>query len=698
MTMRNRTPQNFTFTNLTRTKILILFLATALMLSSLSLSALAADERPGSQEAFDAVFVLDTSYSMNHADPDKMATEVVRMFMDISDASRTRVGFAAYNHKIVSSMPLTPISVASKKDEIKQRISGLHRAGYTDLGLGLLTGSKLLTAPASSGATESDKRKPFLILLSDGETDFGPYQQSRTKDDSSKDSDSAIEMAQKYSYPIYTIGLNHDGTLNPDELKRIAQNTGGAFYTTSSAEDLPEIFNQIFAKEMRSVLMPLAGVTASGQLQEVQVDIPNSSMSEANLILLSAKPLKDAQLFYSSKNIRLFKSNSYSLLKITAPKQGKATLKFKGSPGDLIKISLLGSYSMEAVAKLPDGEPVKGQPAAIEVHLVDTASDEILQEKELYQGVKAELVILNKATSTEEIVAMKNDGQRLFAQHTFTATGQYEWFVRLEGEAFFRNTEIHTQAIANLAPTVQGAQQLNLIKEDGQTELDLNQLFHDGNGDPLSFALQEQTGKAVQSELTGNYLTISPRQTGDSKLVILATDTEGEQATAYLELSIASKYTLLKWLIVGGLALVLIGIGLFLWFRPKPTFAGKLEGYFLSTGSGSDIPVKSWPLTAFSGRTVNLGELFSSLDVNEPLPEAKNIHFTAGKNGTLVVQNKSRCSLVRNRTPLPAGKQETLEYNDKLYITFEDGITELELRYKAIKPSTNIYTRADTPA
>ncbi|GGG14835.1 hypothetical protein GCM10010913_40880 [Paenibacillus aceti] len=47
-----------------------------------------------------------------------------------------------------------------------------------------------------------------------------------------------------------------------------------------------------------------------------------------------------------------------------------------------------------------------------------------------------------------------------------------------------------------------------------------------------------------------------------------------------------------------------------------------------------------------------------------------------------------------NRTPLPKNKKEILEYNDKLYITFEDGITEIELRYKAIKPATNIFIRS----
>lgn len=692
--VQKKNRQSFAFSIISRTIFLFLLLAVTICPFSVPVQAAGQQQKPQNQEAFDAIFVLDTSYSMNHADPDKMAGEVVRMFMDISDASRTRIGFAAYNHQIVKSMPLTPISVASKRDEIKRQIEGLRRTGYTDLGLGLLTGSKLLMASANDEQTEG--RKPFLILLSDGETDFGPYRQSRTKEDSAKDSDAAIKMAQKNGYPIYTIGLNHDGTVNPDELKRIAQSTGGAFYTTSSADDLPEIFNQIFAREMRSVLMPVAGVTASGKLQEVQVEIPSSSMSEANIILLSARPLKDAQLFYESKNIRLFKSNSYTLLKITAPKKGTATLKFKGSSGDLVKISLLGSYAMEAKARLTDGKAIKGKPAGIEALLIDASSNEPLQEKELYQGLSAELVVLDKTANTETAVEMKNEGTSFYTEHTFSASGEYEWYVKMEGDTFFRNTPATVQKIVNLAPVVQGKEQLQLTKEDGLTELDLNTLFLDENGDKLSFALQDAAGKAARAELAGDQLYISPLRTGGSELTITATDPEGAQVTAHLALKIKSKYTVLKWSIAGGLVLALIGVALYFWLRPKPAFAGKLEGYFLATASGSEVPVKSWPLTSFPGRTVNLGELFQSLDVNEPLPEARNIFFTAGKGGTLIVQNKSRCSLVRNRTPLANNKRETLEYNDKLYITFEDGITELELRYKAIKPSTNIYTRADT--
>src|SRR5690606_25895455 len=118
--------------------------------------------------------------------------------------------------------------------------------------------------------------------------------------------------------------------------------------------------------------------------------------------------------------------------------------------------------------------------------------------------------------------------------------------------------------------------------------------------------------------------------------------------------------TVLKWSIAGGILLLAATVGLFLWLRPKPGFTGKLEGYFLATASGSEVPVKSWPLTSFEGRKVTLLELFVSLDVHEPLPEAEHIVFTPGKDGKLIVKNTSRSSLVRNRTPLPKDKKEAL--------------------------------------
>ncbi|WP_019637163.1 VWA domain-containing protein [Paenibacillus fonticola] len=648
-------------------------------------------------DAFDAVFVLDISYSMNKADPGKIANEVIHMFMDMSEASRTRIGFVAYNDQIVASKPLTSISVAANKAELKQKIAGLRRSGYTDLGLGLRTGGNLITSKADTG--DQGGRKPFMILLSDGETDFGPGSRSRrTADDSAKDVEIAISKAQQDGYPIYTIGLNHDGTVNPNELERIANETGGASYITSSADDLPEIFNRIFAAEMRSVLHPIAGVTATGQLQELQVDIPNSSMKEANLILLSEHPLKETQLFYSSENIRMFKSGSYTLVKVLQPKKGTAKLKFRGTAGDLIKINLLGSYELELKAAITNEEVIKGHPAAIEAYLTDSMTQERLMEQEVYQSLKGRLVVTSLDTNDEVIVEMNNEKTRFYTEYTFPVSGNYTWQVRLDGPSFFRYGTVHEQSIVNKEPYVYGNEQLEVIKENGEAVLNLSDLFLDENGDALTYEVHAGDGpdKTMNSELSGDKLVLSPLRTGQTHINLTATDPEGGTATAVLAITVKSKYTTLLWSIAAGAVLLAAAAGLYWWLRPKPGFAGKLEGYFLATASGSEVPVKSWPLTSFPGRKVSLLELFVSLDVHEPLPEAEQIVFMPGKGGKLLVKNTSRSSLVRNRTPLPKNKKEVLEYNDKLYITFEDGITEIELRYKAIKPNTNIFIRTDS--
>jgi len=643
-------------------------------------------------DAFDAVFVLDTSYSMNHADPDKISSELFRMFMDLSDAGRTRIGYIAYNHQIVASRELTPMSVASNKTKLKQEIEALRRTGYTDLGLGLKAGGNLLNI-ASAGDRDNGS-KPFMVLLSDGGTDFGPNASSgRTEKDSAKDIEAAIKKARQDGYPIYTIGLNHDGTVNPDELERIASETGGTSYITSSAADLPEIFNRIFAVEMRSVLMPIAAVTATGQLQEVQVDIPNSSMKEANLILLSEHPLKEAQLHYSSENIRMFKSGTYTLIKVKQPEKGKAQIKFRGTSGDLIKINLLGSYALEAEAKITDDKPVKGKPVHFEASLI-TPAGEPVTDYEVYASMTAELAITNKSSNETVNVKMDYRDGRYYAEHIFPDSAAYEWNIRMNGPSFYREGGKQEQWIQNSAPIVSGSQDIHVVKEDGESSLKLEELFTDENGDPLTYQISEANSEKVKAGLSDGILTITPLNTGESEITVTATDPEGAEAKAVLKVSVSSKYTVLIWSAAGALAAILLGAGLYLWLRPKPAFTGKLEGYFLATASGSEVPVKYWALTSFQSRKITLLDLFRSLDVNEPLPEAAQIVFTPAKGGKLKVKHMTRCSLVRNRTPILKNKQEILEYNDKLYITFEDGVTEIELRYKPIKPSTNIFIRS----
>ncbi|WDM20904.1 VWA domain-containing protein [Paenibacillus polymyxa] len=644
-------------------------------------------------EGYDAVFVLDTSYSMRDTDPEGIAAEVINMFMDLSDADRTRVGFVAYNHHVVASKPLTSIAVAAQKSQIQQEIRTLNRSGYTDLGLGLRKGSELLAAGASQG------RQPFMILLSDGETDFGASSGSRSKGDSNNDVSSVIKSAQTKGYPVYTIGLNHDGTVNRQELERIASQTGGASFITSSAEDLPEILNRIFASQIRSKLVPIAAITTTGEMQELTVTLPDSSMEEANLVVLSEHPLLETQLYSNSENVRRYKSSRYAILKIEHPQAGKVKLKLRGIRGDLVKINLLGSYRLEAEATMGakqatathGDKPVqllKGQATPFQAQLLLPDSQKLTDEA-VYTSLQAHIIVTPKGGTAKKVPMTYKSGA-FYTEYAFPQTGDYTWQLSLDSPQWYRKGTVHKVHAANAAPQVLKDLTIHLVKEDGDSRRSLSDFMVDPNHDQLDYKLDSETsGDTVHAEINGNDLLLSELHTGDSQLKITATDPEGASSSATLTVSVQSRYTAIKWTV----ALSVVVAALLYWFlRPKPQFAGRIEGYFLATASGQEIPVKSWPLTSFPGRKVSLQELFRTLDVHEPLPEAERIVFSAGKKGSLIVKHDTRCALQHGKIRLARNKKAAMEYSDKLYITFEDGVTEIELRYKAIKPNTSVYT------
>ena len=669
-------------------KSMIFLLTTCLLfLTSSALIPIHTLAQADSAQGIDAVFVMDVSYSMNETDKEGIASEVVNMFMDMSDSERTRIGFVAYNDRIVASEPLTSLAEPGQKEKLKRQIGSLRRYGYTDLGLGLKKGAEI------AGKGNGQGHKPFIILLSDGGTDFGNAYTGRTIADSNQDVERVIQQANKQGYRIYTIGLNHDGSVNEKQLKTIAAKTGGTSYITTSAEELPDIFNRIFADQIQSVLVPIAALTATGDLQEVKVPLPNSSMSEANLILLSQSPLLESQLYNSTKNARFYKSGKYTLMKIPEPRKGELLLKFRGMTGDVIKVNLLGSYNMRAGGELTSKEATKGLPTAFAARLYSLPNKLPLEDKDVYTDVQAELVITNRQTKQKERVQMTNNGTSFSAEHRFRISGKYDWKIIMNGPHFFRETAGSMLEIVNKAPVLSGQNQISVVKEDGEAKLNFGDYFTDPNGEELTYKIVSRDHEdRMEARVDGAAFVLSPLRSGSSEITVTATDPEGGTVTGKLYVTISSVWE--RYWIIGGcvLAALIVLLALYMLLRPKPTFTGRLEGYFLNTASGNEVPVKYWPLTSFGKtRKVSLQQLFARLDVNEPLPEAAHILFEAGKNGTLRIKHRTNCTVAKGRTPVKPNDTVTLEYNDKLYITFEDGITEIELRFKAVKQGAVSY-------
>ena len=189
----------------------------------------------------DIVMVLDVSRSMITADPNRIANTAMNMFINKLEPERDRVGVVAYAGRVTYSRGLYTIC-EDHLPNLQQDIINLEYASWTDHPLGILEAIRILQADYCNYGV----RQPLIIFLTDGNLNVVPYA-VRTTEDAKEDKLYAIALAQKYGFPIYSIGLNVDGQLDRRYTEVIAQETGGIAFEAVSASELPDILDKIFS-------------------------------------------------------------------------------------------------------------------------------------------------------------------------------------------------------------------------------------------------------------------------------------------------------------------------------------------------------------------------------------------------------------------------------------------------------------------
>ncbi|MFD2875240.1 hypothetical protein ACFTAO_03550 [Paenibacillus rhizoplanae] len=80
---------------------------------------------------------------------------------------------------------------------------------------------------------------------------------------------------------------------------------------------------------MKLKVVPVPSITANGDYQEVTVNVPNGSVLEANISIMSSKPVTaklsnpaGKEVAIPSDKVLLSKSSSYTLIKLLSPEEG----------------------------------------------------------------------------------------------------------------------------------------------------------------------------------------------------------------------------------------------------------------------------------------------------------------------------------------------------------------------------------------
>ncbi|GGH65119.1 hypothetical protein GCM10008014_44190 [Paenibacillus silvae] len=416
--------------------LVLLALLTLLLPSALLPQAEAAQTQTS---GIDAVLVADVSNSMNTSDRDKISNEAMKMFIDMLPTVGDKVGIVAYTDQVEREKAMLEIQSDADKSNLKDFIDQLGRGPYTDISVGVAEAMNIL----NHGADPS--HSPMIVLLADGNNDFNKSK-GRTQAQSDADLAKAVKDAQAKGIPVYTIGLNADGKLNKNALADLAKQTGGKSFITDTPDDLPQILSEIFADHAKLNVVKLPSVTANGSYQEVTVNVPNDSVLEANISIMSSKPVQVQLTDPSGKSInlnsneaKLSTSKSYSLVKLLKPQEGDWKLRVKGAPKDSIDINLLFNYDLQLVADpIKTKSYTKGDKIDLAARLENGGQP--LQDNDLYADMKATLVVQDKDTGKTEQQPLKNTGSGFTGTFEVPDNHNYELIIRAEEDSFYRES------------------------------------------------------------------------------------------------------------------------------------------------------------------------------------------------------------------------------------------------------------------
>lgn len=424
------------------TSFMYILLALVLCLTQLpsTMFAASATTSPNnSTTSVDAVLVLDASNSMKSSDPQQLGSEAMKLFIDMLPSQGDRVGIVSYTDRIEREKALTAIQSADDKTELKSFIDGLTRGAYTDISVGMKEAVTILQDNAQQG------HEPMIVLFADGNNQLNSNS-GRSNSQADTDLNTAVEQAKKDGYPVYTIGLNADGKLNQEALKKIADDTGGKSFVTTSAEELPEILSEIFADHQEVNVVPVDSITGNGQFQDVKIHIPNANVKEANISIMSSEavevklvdPSGNAVTVPSDK-VSMSTSKSYSLVKLLSPEQGDWKLQVKGVDQDKIDINLVFNYNLElALDPIPTKAYSKGDKIDIVSYL--TSGGQKLTDNSQASSMKAVLNVTDVDTGTTSQVPLTTDGSEFKGTFEVPDNHVYQLVARAEEQSFYRET------------------------------------------------------------------------------------------------------------------------------------------------------------------------------------------------------------------------------------------------------------------
>lgn len=628
----------------------------------------------GQSSGMDAILVLDLSGSMKQTDPEKVALEGAKLFIDMMASSGSRAGFVAFTDKIVQTYNLSTISSVDDKKNIKDAIDILDYSGDTDIGAAANKAIQMLEEASDVG------NKKMILLFTDGETDLPKGVPSETEAEavSFEQANATIASAEAEGIPIYTVGLNANGQVDTALITNMANSTGAKNNIVTSASELPAIFNDIFADFVESEINDLGVITIadSNTFEERTFNIPNDSVLEANIVMitggtgnLTELELKDSRgNIYQpdGNNIILSMSGNYNMLKMLAPSSGDWILRIKGDQGCEIHVNLLFNYDINLKATAVDDGT--GTNAKVTANLVKNGA--LISDDALYNQMTT-VANITREDGTTSVIPMDLQNNNFICDVPTDPGETIKIIVHAEGANMYRDSdEIEftaagiptSQAILReLGPIPSPIVVKGVIIGTAKTSLDLSDYWE--SSDPsevkITYRAEVENDSLARAEISGSNLAIYGKEKGNTKVIVYASDSVGNSSmqTADVEIKGILGSIIPIIIIAGAIVLIIIVLIILLTVGSKP-----LQGYLYYSVStdGTSFGREEVLALSFMGKEEKLGNI--ATDTILTFMDLQKVIISGNKTG-ITVTNKSKSCEVKDQFGASRKKIALLEGN-----------------------------------
>lgn len=571
----------------------------------------------------EVVFLLDSSISMNKENRDKLAIDAVRQAV-CSLPSNYKKGLVIYNTGIKTMIPF-----GEDMEKWDQALDEVTCSGYTNAGEAM--------QQAIGMFSDSESINRYVVMLTDGEIDMPSRDE---KEFSRLQYERAVKAARDKGIKIFIIAIGAEWGGTEIHIFDGAEATDGAIYWEGQSGSPSKIVNRILYERFQFPCRVLDNVEQSGGT--IYAELPAPGAECVRILLLSGQEMPKLSVDCDAGESMIKTGQNFAVIEILKP---------------------------------------VGQSVVINSETEDALDMEVY------------MVVEYKAEIETQITYRREPEDSAGQPETGVEPSKYKHFADIEislagrqgnpwNNAYYEGREISftVDGVSTVGNIHNGSIWYSVQVEDLQKielELDFSgfsERFEIQQPVTITFSLPEYPQPELpQTESKLDYRPL---------LVILVTLTLS--LTVLLVLAVMkngkTKIYMMQSETVGGIVKKEEIKGC--------VFTGKLNIYVLQTPGGDDIPPLAYRLFGRQAMRIPLSKILDSCNIKLGKIGEENIIFCAGPDKALIAMDQSEnCTMLRGTEILKKGVGYPVHYNGKLTVIFEDGITEVEIHYKNIKPS-----------